>query len=109
MSPSKEWAFSTEGKEEKFSNEGFEVMKIHSVIRAQIVERFLELKKIAQIIRRHQEHMNGSGYPEGLRGDQIPFYLRCSLFVMFKHFDRKQTLRKAYSSVQALKIVKKCH
>ncbi|WP_288047247.1 HD domain-containing phosphohydrolase [Pseudothermotoga sp.] len=73
MSPSKEWAFSTEGKEGKFSNEGFEVMKIHSVIRAQIVERFLGLKKVAQIIRRHQEHMDGSGYPEGLRGDQIPF------------------------------------
>ncbi|GAB4309577.1 MAG: hypothetical protein Kow0084_05370 [Pseudothermotoga elfii] len=48
-------------------------MKIHSVIRAQIVERFLGLKKVAQIIRRHQEHMDGSGYPEGLRGDQIPF------------------------------------
>lgn len=48
-------------------------MKIHSVIRAQIVERFLGLKKVAQIIRLHQEHMDGSGYPEGLRGDQIPF------------------------------------
>jgi len=35
-----------------------------------------KLGNVSPIIRAHQEHFDGSGYPDGLKGDQIPFGAR---------------------------------
>lgn len=48
----------------------------HAAKGATIVEGIPFLKEIKEIILFHQEHYDGSGYPKGLKGDEIPFLAR---------------------------------
>jgi HD-GYP domain-containing protein (c-di-GMP phosphodiesterase class II) len=56
--------------------EEFEQMKLHPVIGAEIVEPIAALREMIPGIRWHHEAWNGSGYPDGLRGEQIPLMAR---------------------------------
>ena len=49
----------------------FEVMKKHTVMGAEIVERVPELASIIPIVRSHHERWDGKGYPDGLKGEGI--------------------------------------
>ena len=44
----------------------------HSAIGAEIIQRFPQYKDGRKLILYHHERHDGSGYPEGLKGDQIP-------------------------------------
>ncbi len=59
----------------KLTDEEYEEMKKHPVIGANIA-RPLYGEKIARIIRYHHEWYNGTGYPDGLKGDEIPLESR---------------------------------
>jgi putative nucleotidyltransferase with HDIG domain len=48
----------------------------HVIIGAEIVSKITLLKNIAPIIKYHHENFDGSGYPEGLKGDAIPLGAR---------------------------------
>jgi putative nucleotidyltransferase with HDIG domain len=50
----------------------WEVMKSHSEVGAHIVKGLSGLENIASIILSHHERVDGTGYPNGLKGDQIP-------------------------------------
>ncbi len=54
----------------------WKVMKGHPEIGARIVKPVKKLANVAPIIRSHQEHYDGTGYPDGLVGEQIPFEAR---------------------------------
>ena len=56
--------------------EEFEQMKLHPVIGADIVEPISALREHLPGIRWHHEAWNGSGYPDGLKGEQIPLMAR---------------------------------
>jgi hypothetical protein len=47
-------------------------MKIHPVVGAQILERVSFPYPVVPIVRSHHEHWDGSGYPDGLKGEEIP-------------------------------------
>lgn len=49
-----------------------EVVKDHPYLGYQMIEEFDFLKKAAQVVLFHHEHYDGSGYPFGLRGSDIP-------------------------------------
>ncbi len=51
-------------------------MKLHPVIGAEIMSRIEQLKEMLPAIRWHHEAWNGKGYPDGLRGEQIPLMAR---------------------------------
>lgn len=60
-------------KETKLTNiEYKEVMK-HSLYGYDILQRATDLKRIALLVKHHHEWYNGSGYPDGLKTDEIPF------------------------------------
>lgn len=48
----------------------------HTLIGAEIVEKINLLKNISPIVKYHHENYDGSGYPEGLKGEQIPLSAR---------------------------------
>ena len=48
----------------------------HTVIGAEVVQRFPQYKVGRKLILYHHERYDGSGYPEGLKGDQIPLGAR---------------------------------
>ncbi len=56
--------------------EEFEEMKKHPVIGYNILEPIKELKEINKGVKYHHEKWDGSGYPEGLKGQQIPLIAR---------------------------------
>lgn len=56
----------------KLSREEFEKMKVHPIVGAEILERVAFPYPVAPIVRSHHERWDGSGYPEGLSGEQIP-------------------------------------
>jgi HD-GYP domain-containing protein (c-di-GMP phosphodiesterase class II) len=57
----------------------FGVMKAHPVKGGEIVGEIEDLSMVADVIRHHHERMDGSGYPDGLRGEAIPLASRIIL------------------------------
>ena len=60
----------------KLTREEFEKMKIHPIVGAEILERVRFPYPVTAIVRSHHEHWDGTGYPDGLKGDQIPIGAR---------------------------------
>ncbi len=54
----------------------FEKMKIHPIVGAEILERMKLPYPVAPIVRAHHEKFDGTGYPSGLKGNQIPIGAR---------------------------------
>ena len=54
----------------------WELMKQHPLISAEILGQLTVLKRELLFVRHHHEHFDGSGYPEGLAGKQIPIGAR---------------------------------
>ncbi len=63
-------------KNGKLTDEEYESMKAHPAAGAQIIERLKFLKEAAQIVKYHHERPDGRGYPDGLKGEEIPFEAR---------------------------------
>jgi HD-GYP domain-containing protein (c-di-GMP phosphodiesterase class II) len=53
-----------------------QIMRQHCVRGYDIAGRVRALRNIAPVIRAHHERLDGSGYPDGLRGDDIPMLAR---------------------------------
>lgn len=60
----------------KLTAEEFEKMKIHPVVGAEILERVQFPYPVVPTVRAHHEKWDGSGYPEGLKGEEIPIGAR---------------------------------
>ena len=60
----------------KLTNEEWVEMKRHPEIGYRIAMASLELMPVAEGILCHQEHWDGTGYPQGLRGEDIPLLSR---------------------------------
>ncbi len=60
----------------KLTPDEFEKMKVHPVVGAEIVEQIRFPYPVAPIVRSHHEKWDGSGYPDGLCGEQIPIGAR---------------------------------
>ncbi len=60
----------------KLTREEFEKMKIHPGVGAEILERVRFPYPVVPIVRSHHEAWDGSGYPDGLKGEEIPIGAR---------------------------------
>jgi len=60
----------------KLTPEEFEKMKVHPIVGAEILDRVAFPYPVAPIVRSHHERWDGSGYPAGLSGEQIPIGAR---------------------------------
>lgn len=60
----------------RLTREEFDAVKIHAEVGADIVDRIKFSVPVTEIVRSHHERWNGSGYPRGLKGDQIPLGAR---------------------------------
>jgi putative nucleotidyltransferase with HDIG domain len=59
-------------KEGPLTAEEFEHVKQHVIIGAQILAPLTHLGDIVQMVKSHHERFDGTGYPDGLRGEEIP-------------------------------------
>ena len=88
--------------------EEFDKMKQHPVIGADIVEPISALREMLPGIRWHHEAWNGSGYPDGLKGEEIPLIAR--VIGVADTFDAITTTRpyqQKSSPERAFEIIKK--
>ena len=63
-------------KPARLTSEEFTTMKAHPGLGAEIMRRSSSLVPLTPIVQHHHEHYDGSGYPEGLAGTDIPIEAR---------------------------------
>jgi cyclic di-GMP phosphodiesterase len=63
-------------KNGRLTEDEWSVMKLHPVKGEEICRGMRSLKPVLPIIRSHHERWDGSGYPDGLKGEQIPLAAR---------------------------------
>jgi len=63
-------------KKKQLTKKEYEKVKEHSITGAAILYPIRELGDIAKEVRAHHERFDGMGYPDGLKGEEIPFVAR---------------------------------
>lgn len=59
-------------KDDKLTSDEYDLMKNHTRIGDRLCAELRFLKRIRPIVRHHHEHLDGTGYPDGLAGDAVP-------------------------------------
>ena len=97
-------------KPDKLSDEEWKIMKQHPVIGAEKVLAPNEaLRDLIPMVKFHHEHIDGSGYPEHLKGDAIPLAARIvAVADTFHALISDRPYRKGLSVETACKILKDC-
>ena len=92
----------------KLTPEEFDKMKVHPVVGAEILERVRFPYPVVPIVRSHHEKWNGKGYPEGLKGEEIPIGARILAAVdCLDALATDRQYRRALPLDEAMKIVSK--
>ena len=97
----------------KLSPEEFEIMKAHPVIGFNTLNAVLNsypnnkmIRMGADIAKCHHEKWNGDGYPEGLRGEQIPLSARIiAIADVYDALRSKRPYKKPFTHEEAVKII----
>lgn len=63
-------------KPARLTPEEYSVIKEHTVIGAEILKNISLIPHVAEVARSHHEHYDGTGYPDGLAGEDIPLSAR---------------------------------
>ncbi|MCG9479620.1 MAG: diguanylate cyclase [Actinomycetia bacterium] len=96
-------------KPDKLSVGEWDIIKKHPEIGYRIASQSPELTLIAEAILSHHENWDGSGYPRGLKGDQIPILARIIAVVdAYDAMTNDRPYRKALTPKEALYEIKKC-
>jgi len=91
----------------KLTNEEYSQMKMHPVIGAELLAEIEDYKDISKIIRHHHERWDGNGYPDNLKGNQIP--LGSQIIAISDTYDAITTsrvYRNARNHEDAVEIIK---
>ncbi len=87
----------------KLTAEEWKIMREHPVVGERICSPLRSFRHVLPIIRHHHEKLDGSGYPDGLRGEAIPLTARVlSTVDVYDALITDRPYRKALSSEQAI-------
>lgn len=96
----------------RLTKEEFETMKLHTVIGANMLKRlsFYQDEPLIQvsyeICRWHHERYDGNGYPDGLKGDDIPISAQIvSVADVYDALVSDRVYKKAYTHEQAMRMI----
>jgi putative nucleotidyltransferase with HDIG domain len=91
----------------KLTDEEWKIMKIHPDIGARIIQRIPFLQECMPVVHYHHERWDGSGYPFGLKGQDIPIQAR--IFAVADVFDAltsKRSYRKTSTPDNAVEYLR---
>lgn len=95
-------------KKGKLSKKEKEVVKAHPWLGAEILREIHALKGAIPAILYHHERWDGTGYPLGLKGEEIPLSARIvALADVYAALTSRRPYRKAYSQKKAIQMIKK--
>lgn len=95
-------------KPDKLTAEEFAIMRTHVALGVDIIHQSEWLKGAREVVEGHHEKFDGSGYPRGLKGEQIP--LAAKIFAIVDVFDALSSHRPYKAAMpieQALAIIEK--
>lgn len=93
-------------KKGKLTADEWEVMRQHVLIGEKICQPLRSMRGVIPIIRSHHERWDGSGYPDGLKEDEIPFLAQ--VFQMIDIYDAltsERPYKRAFTPTEALSIM----
>jgi len=92
----------------KLTDYEFDIIKLHPLYTKTILEKISDFASIANIAYSHHENYDGSGYPEGLKGDETPFESQIiQVADAYDAMTSERAYRKALSKSEALEIIRK--
>jgi len=87
----------------------WELIRRHPEIGERIALSVPDLNNVAETILSHHEHWNGMGYPQGLKGEQIPLLSRIlAIADAYDTMTNGRPYKKAISHREAVKEIEKC-
>ncbi|MFW6238850.1 MAG: HD-GYP domain-containing protein, partial [Halanaerobiales bacterium] len=90
------------------NEEEYDQVKEHVSWGYQILEQFEQLESIASYVRHHHERWDGTGYPDGLEGDQIPVVSAIIRIAdIWQTLLEKRSYRSAYDREEAFAEMKR--
>ena len=93
-------------KQGKLDPEELSLVKQHVHIGATIFEPLAHRQSVGKIMRHHHERWDGSGYPDGLRGDNIPYLAQIFQIIdIFSALTSPRSYKTAISAAQSLQIL----
>lgn len=96
-------------KPEKLTPKEYEMFKLHPVIGKKILQPITFLQDILPYIYHHHEQYDGSGYPDGLRGEEIPLGARIlAIADTYDAMTSDRPYRPALSHEVAIEELKRC-
>jgi diguanylate cyclase (GGDEF)-like protein/putative nucleotidyltransferase with HDIG domain len=91
----------------KLTAEEFAKMQTHAVVGAEILESIGFPYPVVPIVRHHHEKWDGSGYPDGLKGEQIPIGARIlSVVDCFDALTSDRQYRRAMQPAEAMALIR---
>ena len=94
-------------KETRFTPEELELVRTHSATGETLLRSIPALASLAPLVRHHHERCDGSGYPDGLKGDSIP--IPTHVLIVANAYDimtSDRSYRKAASVTEALETLR---
>jgi HD superfamily phosphodiesterase len=92
----------------KLSTEEYEIIKLHPVYAKKILDNISSFSTIVNITYNHHEHYDGTGYPQGLKGEKIPFEAQIvQLADAYDAMTSERSYRKALSVNEAIEVIRK--
>ena len=92
----------------KLTGEEYEIVKKHPIFGEKALEDFENLQDIRPMIRHHHERWDGNGYPDGLKGEEIPLGSRIIAVVdVFDALTSDRPYRKALDVDKAIGMIKR--
>jgi putative two-component system response regulator len=89
------------------TNEEFAHIKKHPVIGANIIKSIPSFSDVIPIVLSHHERIDGKGYPEGLKGDDIHLWARMTAVAdTFHSLTSDRPYRKGMAQDKAFQIIK---
>ena len=93
----------------KLTDQEYALIKEHPARGESILSPVIELKDITPIVRAHHEHYDGTGYPDGLKGREIPLGARIMAVAdAYDSITSERPYRKAVSHRFAMKEIIRC-
>lgn len=93
-------------KESSLSREEFIIIASHAELGYNICKDLNKLKDSMNIVLQHHEKLDGSGYPYGLKGEQIDFLAQiCTVSDMYNAMTSDRSYRKAMKKEEAINIL----
>ena len=93
----------------KLTDEEFKEIKLHSEKGHRILSAYPELNEYAKYVLYHHERIDGTGYPQGLHGDDIPLYSRIICIAdSYDAMTQDRVYKKKISKEDAIKELLRC-